>query len=179
MTGRQYYPSKTDPEAVTIGWNWQDSYGFEIEAGDSLETQRRKVENVLKTRLAAKAEWQPNGALHVLQTLPAIRQIESTRQVVPFNGLGGVYGRQRDRGALEPPHRGTDGNYHLPTTYGDGTEIPREYLEKLLQISDDIGFLVPWQEGDVALIDNYTVQVGPFHRYRWAYSSMLLRVRAN
>lgn len=163
MTGRQYYPSKTDPEAVTIGWNWQDSYGLDIAAGDSLETQRRKVERVLETRLSAKAEWQPNGALHVLQRLPAIRQVESTGQVVPFNGLGGVYGRQRDRGALEPPHRGIDGNYHLPTTYGDGTEIPRAYLEKLLKISDEIGFLVPWQEGDVALIDNYTVQVGTPH----------------
>lgn len=97
----------------------------------------------------------------MLQTLSAIRKVESTGQVVPFNGLGGVYGRQRDRGALEPPHRGIDGNYHFSTTYGDGTEIPREYLDKLLEISDDIGFLVPWQEGDVALIDNYTVQVGP------------------
>lgn len=117
------------------------------------------MENVLKTRLQADAEWQHNGALHVLQRLPAIRRIGSTGKPVPFNGLGGVYGRQRDRKALEPPYKGIDGNYHLPTTYGDGSPIPREYLDRLLQISDDIGFLVPWQERDVALIDNYTVQV--------------------
>ncbi|KAL2835023.1 hypothetical protein BDW59DRAFT_177167 [Aspergillus cavernicola] len=158
IIGRQYYPSKEDPEAVTIGWNWQDSYGFTIGDGDSLETQHRKVEEILETCLQAHAEWQANGSLHVLQRLPAFRRIESTGQIVPFNGLGGVYGRQRDRGALAPPWRGVDGGIHLPTTYGDDSEIPREYLERLLQISDDIGFLVPWEEGDVALLDNYTVQ---------------------
>ncbi|KAL4904031.1 hypothetical protein BDW74DRAFT_179124 [Aspergillus multicolor] len=80
IIGRQYYPSKENPDAVTIGF-----------------------EEVLATRLNVEAEWQDNGALHVLQRLPAFRRIESTGQVVPFNGLGGVYGRQRDRGALAPP----------------------------------------------------------------------------
>ena len=166
IIGRQYYPAKEDPESKTIGWNWQDSYGFDILPGDPIEIQRSKVENVLKIRLQADAEWQSNGALYVLQRLPAVRRIASTKQPVPFNGLGGVYGRQRDRKALEPPHKGTDGNYHLPTTYGDGTNIPREYIERLLKISDEIGFLVPWQEGDVALIDNYTVQVSTSYAWR-------------
>lgn len=159
IIGRQYYPDKRDPEAKSIGWNWQDSYGFDFEPDDSLETQRQKVEHTLQSRLGADAEWQPNGALHVLQRLPAVRRIASTGRPVLFNGLGGVYGRQRDREALEPPHKGTDGGVHLPTTYGDGSSIPTEYLEKYLQISDDIGFLVPWVDGDVALVDNYTVQV--------------------
>ncbi|SPO07563.1 uncharacterized protein DNG_10258 [Cephalotrichum gorgonifer] len=88
IIGRQYYPDKQDPEAKTIGWNWQDSYGFDIEPSDALETQRRKVEHVLESRLKAEAEWQPNGALHVLQRLPAVRRIESTGQPVLFNGLG-------------------------------------------------------------------------------------------
>ena len=159
IIGRQYYPAKEDPESKSIGWNWQDSYGFDIQPDDSLETKRKRVEHVLKSRLQAEAEWQPNGALHVLQRLPAVRRIASTGQPVLFNGLGGVYGRQRDRKALDPPHRGTDGGVHLPTTYGDGSEIPRKYLERYLEISDEIGFLVPWEEGDVALLDNYTVQV--------------------
>lgn len=159
IIGRQYYPDKQDPEAESIGWNWQDSYGFDLKRDDNLETQRKKIEHTLKTRLSADAEWQPNGALHVLQRLPAVRRIASTGQPVLFNGLGGVYGRQRDRQALEPPHIGTDGGVHLPTTYGDGSAISNDVLERYLAISDEIGFLVPWEEGDVALIDNYTVQV--------------------
>jgi hypothetical protein len=113
---------------------------------------------VLHDTLQAKAEWQPNGALHVLQHLPAIRRIGSTGKPTFFNGFAGVYGRGRDNNALEPPYRGIDKKYHLPTTYGDGTSIPVEFQERLLDISDGIGFLVPWQAGDVALIDNYTVQ---------------------
>jgi hypothetical protein len=88
-----------------------------------------------------------------------VRRIGTTGQPVLFNGLGGVYGRQRDREALDPPHRGNDGQIHLPTTYGDGSPIPYDALERYLEISEDIGFLVPWENGDVALVNNYTVQV--------------------
>ena len=130
--------------------------------------QRAKVEAVLKKSLQAEAEWQPNGSLHVLQRLPAIRRIASTGKPTFFNGFAGVYGRARDNQALDPPYRGLDNKYHLPTTYGDNTPIPTKYLERLLDISDEIRFLVPWEAGDVALIDNYTVQVcdapGRMHR---------------
>ncbi|CAK7218987.1 hypothetical protein SCUCBS95973_003668 [Sporothrix curviconia] len=160
IIGRQYFPSKNDPEAAHIGWNWHDSYGFGInEATDSLEQQRRKVEAVLRDRLHADGAWQDrNGALYVLQRLPALRRVASTGKPVFFNGLMGVYGRARDNRALEPPYKGLDGKYHLPTTYGDGTPIPDATLDKVLQIADSIGFLVPWQVGDVAYIDNYTTQ---------------------
>ncbi|OBT60937.1 hypothetical protein VE03_09276 [Pseudogymnoascus sp. 23342-1-I1] len=158
VIGRQYFPAPNTDEAKTIGWNWKDSYGFDIQPGDSLEVQHSKVAAVLASKLQAKAEWQANGALHVLQQLPAIRRVKSTNTPTFFNGFAGVYGRARDNGALNPPYRGTDGGIHLPTTYGDGSEIPIEYLERLLEIQDEIGFLTPWQPGDVALIDNHTAQ---------------------
>ena len=158
VIGRQYFPAKEDPEAAHIGWNWKDSYGFDIQDNDSLNVQRAKVEKVLKETLQAEGDWQSNGSLHVLQRLPAIRRIGSTGKLTFFNGIAGVYGRAKDNHALEAPYKGDDGKYHLPTTYGDGSPIPNEYLDRLLQISDEIGFFVPWQEGDVALIDNYTVQ---------------------
>lgn len=124
-----------------------------------MEAQREKAERVLARDLGAKADWQPNGALHVLQHLPAIRRLKSNGLLTFFNGLAGVYGKGRDYNALKPPHKGLNGNYHLPTLYGDGSLVPYEYLEKVLQIQEEIQFLVPWQAGDVALINNYTVQV--------------------
>lgn len=158
VIGRQYFPAPNTDEAKTIGWNWKDSYGFDIQPSDSIDVQHSKVAAVLASKLQAQAEWQPNGALHVLQKLPAIRRVKSTNKPTFFNGFAGVYGRARDNGALEPPYRGADGGVHLPTTYGDGSEIPVDYLEHLLEIQDEIGFLTPWQPGDVALIDNQTAQ---------------------
>ncbi|KAF5482988.1 Clavaminate synthase-like protein [Colletotrichum siamense] len=152
VIGRQYYPSKDDPD-----WK-RDSYGQEIKEGDTLEVQRAKVERFLADRLHVEGEWQRDGSLIVLSRVPAIRRVASTRKLTFFNGLAGVFGRMRDQKALDPPHRGPDGRYHLPTTYGDDSEIPRESLDRLLKIGDEIQFLVPWEEGDVALLDNYTVQ---------------------
>lgn len=128
--------------------------------GDDLATQRRKVEALLARELKATAEWQPNGALHVAQHVPAIRKIKSTGNSTFFNGLAGTYGSAKAAGALEPPYKIKNGpGYKLPSSYGDGTIIPSKYLERLIEIQDEIQFLVPWQATDVALVNNYTVQV--------------------
>ncbi|KAJ3955012.1 hypothetical protein N0V92_008478 [Colletotrichum tropicale] len=153
VIGRQYYPSKDDP-----AWE-KDSYGHEIKVGDTLNVQRAKVERFLADRLHVEGEWQRDGSLVVLSRVPAIRRVASTGKLTFFNGLAGVFGHMRDQQALDPPRHGPNGQYHLPTTYGDDSEIPPEYLERLLEIGDEIQFLVPWEEGDVALLDNYTVQV--------------------
>ncbi|KIH89430.1 hypothetical protein SPBR_07870 [Sporothrix brasiliensis 5110] len=117
VIGRQYFPAKDDPEAKYIGWNWKNSYGFDIVDGDSLEEQHRKVEH----------------------RLPALHRVESTGLPSCFNGLMGVYGRARDNKA-EAPYPGLDGKFRLPTTYGDGSPIPSDVLDKVLEIADSIGF---------------------------------------
>ena len=48
VIGRQYFPAKEDPEAAHTGWNWSNSYGWDIRDEDTLEVQRAKVEAVLK-----------------------------------------------------------------------------------------------------------------------------------
>ncbi|CAK7224395.1 hypothetical protein SCUCBS95973_005502 [Sporothrix curviconia] len=162
VIGRQYYPSKHDPEAPAVGFNWQDSYGFDIKEGDSLEVQHAKVEKILHEENQATAEWQPDAygdRLHVVQHVPAIRTIRSSGKRSFFNGLSGVYGNAKRSGSLLPPHKVKNGpGYKLPSSYGDGSPIPDEYHERLIEIQDDIAFLVPWQEGDVAVVNNYTVQ---------------------
>ncbi|KAI8207773.1 Clavaminate synthase-like protein [Colletotrichum sp. SAR 10_76] len=100
VIGRQYYPSKDDPDWQKVGWNWKasrtcpdDSYGHEIEEGDTLEVQRAKVERFLADRLHVEGEWQRDGSLIVLSRVPAIRRVASTRKLTFFNGLAGVFGR--------------------------------------------------------------------------------------
>ncbi|EPE07168.1 taurine catabolism dioxygenase [Ophiostoma piceae UAMH 11346] len=159
VIGRQYYPSKDDPDAKAIGWNWQDSYGFDIKEGDSLEVQHEKVEKLLREEVKAEAEWQPNGSLHVVQRVPAIRKIKSSGLYSFFNTLSGVYGVAKRLGALEYPYKEKNGpGYKLPSSFGDGSPIPEKYLERIIEIQDSIGFLVPWKEGDIAVVNNYTVQ---------------------
>ncbi|KAJ5009055.1 Clavaminate synthase-like protein [Colletotrichum sp. SAR 10_99] len=154
-----FFSEKVPQQDSTVVFTGVDSYGHEIKEDDTLEVQRAKVESFLADRLHVEGEWQRDGSLVVLSRVPAIRRVTSTGKLTLFNGLAGVFGRMRDQKALDPPHRGPDGQYHLPTTYGDDSEIPPEYLERLLEIGDEIQFLVLWEEGDVALLDNYTVQV--------------------
>lgn len=156
----------------------QDSYGFDILPSDSIEVQHSKVEKVIREDLQAEAQWQPNGGLLVVQTLPAVRRVASTGKATFFNGLMGVYGRSRDNGALKFPHKGKDGKYHIPSTFGDGEEIPFEVLERVLEIADEIGFLTPWEEGDVALIDNFTIAVS-FGFLCWFSFLVSLRMQAH
>lgn len=95
-----------------------------------------------------------------MQHVPAIRKITSTGKATFFNGIAGTYGSAKAAGALEPPFKIKNGpGYKLPSSYGDGTSIPSKYLDRLIEIQDEIQFLVPWQPTDIALVNNYTVQV--------------------
>lgn len=44
--------------------------------------------------------------------------------------------------------------------YGDGTPIPRKYLDKLIAVIDDEEILVTLEEGDLLLLDNFQVSHG-------------------
>jgi hypothetical protein len=42
-------------------------------------------------------------------------------------------------------------------THGDGTPLDTKAVQTACRIADEITFDVPWQDGDVALVDNYAV----------------------
>ena len=44
--------------------------------------------------------------------------------------------------------------------FGDGTAIPTVGLELAVKLSEKYTFDLPWQDGDVALVDNYMVMHG-------------------
>ena len=45
-------------------------------------------------------------------------------------------------------------------TFGDGSHLPKEGLDLLSDIAKDYTFDLPWQDGDVAMIDNYMAMHG-------------------
>ncbi|KAJ5719088.1 Clavaminate synthase-like protein [Penicillium malachiteum] len=48
----------------------------------------------------------------------------------------------------------------LPCDYGDGTPIPREYLEKLDKILNELEVNLALDEGDMLLVDNFQISHG-------------------
>lgn len=159
----QVYSSRTSKSTAAKGnefyWEGEDSFGHDIEDGDSLDTMRAKAEIQIR-KLTNDFAWNADGSLTIRQHLPAFREHPVTKKPIFFNGLVGRFGTSKDRNALEPPYKGSDGGVYMPTTYENGEVIPREYLEKLLAISRELEFDHQWEEGDLVLIDNYQVSHG-------------------
>ena len=44
--------------------------------------------------------------------------------------------------------------------FGDGSPIPTAYLDFIAQLTREFTYELQWQEGDVALVDNYTTMHG-------------------
>ena len=42
-----------------------------------------------------------------------------------------------------------------PITYGDGTPLDHVAVTAACEIADELTFNVPWQQGDIVLVDNY------------------------
>ncbi|GAA5834171.1 hypothetical protein JCM3766R1_004479 [Sporobolomyces carnicolor] len=124
---------------------------------DDEQTKRRKIEEQVK-RHSDEWTWEEDGSLSVTHRLSSIRRHPYSRIPVYFGNLSSMFHKAKDQNALDFPYRGDDGAYHHVPTYGDGTKIPREYLEKTLELIDELRVLVPWQRGDVLLLDNHLTQ---------------------
>jgi hypothetical protein len=56
--------------------------------------------------------------------------------------------------------KGVKENQASAITFGDGTFIPSEGLELIASLAGQFTFDLPWQDGDVALVDNYMAMHG-------------------
>ncbi|KAH8655249.1 hypothetical protein BX600DRAFT_385851 [Xylariales sp. PMI_506] len=148
-------------EAKVNEFNWagEHSFGQEFQAGDDDATKRQKVEKQVR-KLTSDFRWLEDNSLELTQHIPGLRRAPSNGRPTWFNGLVGRHGITRDIGALEPPHIGRDGMTYLPCVYGDGTVIPREYLDKLIEVIDGEEIDVVLEEGDLLLVDNFQVSHG-------------------
>ncbi|MGB5927398.1 MAG: TauD/TfdA family dioxygenase, partial [Cyclobacteriaceae bacterium] len=57
-------------------------------------------------------------------------------------------------------YAGDTSQFPLYAQFGDGTEIPLDYLETIRKVIDDSIVTFPWQKGDLLILDNIMVGHG-------------------
>jgi hypothetical protein len=94
--------------------------------------------------------WSDDGSLRATTSvLPAVVTLDSGKSVfynqivAAFLGWNGV--RENPSSAI---------------TFGDGSAIPIAGLELIVALAEQFTFDLPWQDGDVALVDNYLTMHG-------------------
>lgn len=94
--------------------------------------------------------WMEDGSLRAITpVLPAVITLADGSQSF-YNQLIAAY-------------MGWKGVRHDPSsaiTFGDGTPIPKEGLTRITELAQTFTFDLEWQDGDVALVDNYRAMHG-------------------
>jgi alpha-ketoglutarate-dependent taurine dioxygenase len=95
-------------------------------------------------------EWLPDGCLRATTpVLPAVRPLSGDRASF-FNQLIAAYrGWKDDR---NDPSKAV--------THGDGKPLDPAAATRAAELADRMAFDIPWQKGDVALVDNFVTMHG-------------------
>ena len=117
------------------------------------------------SRLGYQWEWGEGGALSVTTpVLPAIRTAKDGRKVF-FNQLIAAFrGWQDARNVSEKS-----------ICFGDYSTISNDDMAIVIRLSDLLTFEIPWQTGDVVLVDNFLAMHGrrPFEGQRRVLASLV------
>ena len=131
----------------------------------TLSTDDKSAAEDKLRKLGYQWEWLEQDSLRVTTAvLPAVRETDNGRQVF-FNQLIAAFCGWKDtRNAAEKSIR-----------FGDDSEISEEAMAKAIQIGDELSFDMPWQSGDVVLVDNFLVMHGrrPFEGQRRVLASLI------
>ncbi|KAK2063064.1 Clavaminate synthase-like protein [Colletotrichum caudatum] len=161
-----FYPNGPRDQTSSAGTTVLQAYGRTVLDSDDVDTARTKIEDEVKRLPTARWVWEnqsdsnPLGDLRVWQRLPAVRDHPRTREAAFFNNVVSRFLNAIDAGTLQPPHINNEGQYQPPAFYGDGSTIPRQFLDSAVEIIKETRALVSWKEGNVLLLDNHAVQHG-------------------
>jgi alpha-ketoglutarate-dependent taurine dioxygenase len=147
-------PSQNDPTSG-MGRSWQS-------------TLRASTPEQAEARLKALGytwTWLDDGCLRATTpVLPAVRPLPDGRRSF-FNQLIAAFqGWKDDR---NDPSKAI--------TFGDGTPLDRDSVNVATRLGEELSFNIPWERGDVALVDNYVTMHGrrPFTGTRKVLASLI------
>ena len=117
--------------------------------GKAPSVDSRKAAEVRLAKLGYTWEWQANGDLSVTTpVLPAVRRLTNGRSSF-FNQLIAAFKGWKD--TRNDPARAI--------RFGDGPLTPVD-VAAASAIADELTFDIPWQPGDIALVDNFVAMHG-------------------
>jgi alpha-ketoglutarate-dependent taurine dioxygenase len=132
-------PAANDAQSG-MGRSWQSTLNT---------TDRAGAEARLK-KLNYSWEWLEDGSLRATTpVLPAVRKLSNGRKSF-FNQLIAAAKGWKD--SRNDPSKAI--------RFGDGTPLDQEAVALAVQLGEELAFDVPWQNGDVALVDNYVAMHG-------------------
>ena len=132
----------------------------------TLNVDAKEAAEARLTALEYSWQWMPDDAIRTTTPpLSLIRHAPSGNEVF-FNQLIAAFCGWQDQ-----RNEGT-----RSVTYGDGLAFDDADVQSAIEIAYDLVFDLPWESGDVALIDNYQVMHGrrPFSGQRSVLASLCL-----
>ena len=112
-------------------------------------TTREAAEGRLES-LGYSFEWLGDGALRATTpVLPAVRKLSNGRKSF-YNQLIAASMGWKD----------TRNDPSKSITFGDGTPLDRDAVAVAARLGEELSIDIPWQNGDVALVDNYVAMHG-------------------
>ena len=132
-------PAENDANSG-MGRSWQST----------LRASTREAAEVRLKSLGYSWQWLEDGSLRATTpVLPAVRKLANGRKSF-FNQLIAASMGWKD----------TRNDPSKSITFGDGTPLDREAVAVAARIGEELSFDIPWQKGDVALVDNYVAMHG-------------------
>ncbi|MFP6753166.1 MAG: TauD/TfdA family dioxygenase [Pirellulaceae bacterium] len=132
-------PAEDDPDSG-MGRSWQSTFRAETREG----AEQRMGE------LDYSWQWLADGGLRATTpVLPAVRELDTGRTSF-FNQLIAAYQGWSAEG-VSPDES---------ITFGDGSRLDGAAVQTAVEIAESLSFDIPWQQGDVALVDNYVCMHG-------------------
>jgi alpha-ketoglutarate-dependent taurine dioxygenase len=132
-------PAENDPQSG-MGRSWQSTLAAET---------RQQAEERLRN-LAYTWQWLPDGCLRATTpVLPAVREVSPGHKTF-FNQLIAAFRGWKD----------TRNDPAKAIRFGDGTPLDREAVQVAIALADELAFDIPWQQGDVVLVDNLLTMHG-------------------
>ncbi|KAK1362872.1 Clavaminate synthase [Heracleum sosnowskyi] len=126
-----------DDPLSPIGRGWKSTF----------LTKDKSIAEERAAKLGMKLEWMEDSVKTIMGPIPAIKYDKERQRKIWFNSMVAAYTGWKD--ARNDPVKAV--------TFGDGKPLPAHIIYDCLKILDEESVAIPWQKGDVLLLDNLAV----------------------